>query len=125
MKFLLIVIITLILMSACSRQESDEPSILTESGANAPEKDRSAQSAAANPNEIAEEYFEEFLKLNPVMASFFGDNRYNDQLAVNISPEHRRTSLALYKKYLGKLTSVDPPISMTRTGSLIAYSRPN
>lgn len=55
-----------------------------------------------------EDYYEELLLLNPVMATFNGDHRYDDQFTINISPEHIEKALALEKKYLAAIETVDP-----------------
>ncbi|HEY5612967.1 MAG TPA: DUF885 domain-containing protein, partial [Lysobacter sp.] len=38
------------------------------------------QAKATRLNALYDQYWEEVLKLNPVQATFQGDNRYNDQL---------------------------------------------
>ncbi len=55
---------------------------------------------------LFDRYFEEYLELNPVFATFIGDNRYNDRFANNIGPEHRNASLALEKTYLEELGKI-------------------
>lgn len=55
---------------------------------------------------LFDRYFEEYLELNPVFATFIGDNRYNDRFANNIGPEHRNASLALEKTYLEALGKI-------------------
>ena len=46
----------------------------------------SADSAALH--RLFEDYFERSLQLNPLLATFIGDHRYDDKLTNNISPEH-------------------------------------
>ena len=67
-----------------------------------------AETASEALNRIVEEYYEEQLVLNPVMATFNGDHRYNDRFTVGISPQHREQSLAVEKKYLQAIETVDP-----------------
>ena len=62
---------------------------------------------AALLDELFEAYFEEILELNPLYATFIGDNRYNDRLANSLSPEYREKSRALERKYLGALLAID------------------
>lgn len=62
---------------------------------------------AALLDELFEAYFEEILELNPLYATFIGDNRYNDRLANSFSPEYREKSRALERKYLGALLAID------------------
>jgi len=45
---------------------------------------------AARLNALYEQYWEELLKLNPLQATFQGDNRYNDQLPNTLSAQYRQ-----------------------------------
>ncbi|MGH7598506.1 MAG: DUF885 domain-containing protein [bacterium] len=68
-----------------------------------------ATSSAAN-NEfraLAENYYEEFLQLNPLQATLIGDNRYNHLLLVDISEAHRAKLKTLFEKYLAKAAKLD------------------
>ena len=62
---------------------------------------------AALLDELVEAYFEDILELNPLYATFIGDNRYNDRLANSLSPEYRETSRVLERKYLAALLAID------------------
>jgi uncharacterized protein (DUF885 family) len=70
--------------------------------------------APANPGEVlyqlAEDYFEEVLALNPVWATFLGDDRYDDRLANDISPEHIATVRAVEQRYLDAAEAIDPAV---------------
>jgi uncharacterized protein (DUF885 family) len=59
-------------------------------------------------NEIVDGYFEEVLKLNPLLATSIGDPRYNDRFEVTISPEWRARSERLQREYLERIGTVDP-----------------
>jgi uncharacterized protein (DUF885 family) len=48
-------------------------------------------------------YYQDFLKLNPTVATFKGDNRYNDQLENPISQPYRKQMTALYLQYQDSL----------------------
>ena len=61
-------------------------------------------------NEIVEAYFEEVLKLNPLLATSIGDPRYNDRFEVTISPEWRARSERLQRDYLERIGKVDPAL---------------
>ena len=50
-------------------------------------------------NKILDDYYEEGLKLNPVMATMQGDNRYNDLFPNILSNEYRNDLKAYYQKY--------------------------
>ena len=56
---------------------------------------------------LAEEYYEAYLRLNPIVASSIGDDRYNDQFPVTISREHREARGEMARQYLGLLASID------------------
>ncbi|MCB0292167.1 MAG: hypothetical protein KDH97_18065, partial [Calditrichaeota bacterium] len=74
--------------------------------------------AAANPvilpvgagsqlQELFEDYFEEFLQLNPLFATSIGDHRYNDQLAIDISESHRRKQEEMARRYLAAIGRIE------------------
>lgn len=66
-----------------------------------------APSAAARSAAVAaltERYFEDYLALNPVAATFIGDHRYDDRLP---PPDHREQARALEQRYLDELTRID------------------
>jgi|GEM_PF-4168228 uncharacterized protein (DUF885 family) len=56
---------------------------------------------------IYENYYEGYLKLNPLEATGQGDNRYNDQLPIDISTEYRNEKLIFYQKYLNELLDIN------------------
>lgn len=58
------------------------------------------------PNDIdtiAANYYEQYLKLYPLEATAQGDNRYNDQLPVNISEEFISGETAFYRSVLDQM----------------------
>lgn len=58
--------------------------------------------------EVVEGYYEEFLRLNPILATFNGDPRYDDQFRVGLSAEERAEALAVEKEYLARIEALDP-----------------
>ncbi len=68
------------------------------------------KTAGRQLNMLFEEYFEEWLPLFPVEAALCGitDSRYANSLPVDISNSHRIKQKKLYKKYLQKISSIDP-----------------
>ena len=56
--------------------------------------------------EIYKNYFDEQLKLNPLLATYIGDNQYNDELPNFYSEEHLEELLALEKNYLEKIKGI-------------------
>ena len=92
-------VMLLALLGACSDKQA------ASSGS---EQAALAQAAEQRLTELVEAYWEEFLTLNPLNATFIGDNRYNDRLENSIGPQFLADSLALDKKYLEQLGGIDP-----------------
>lgn len=71
-----------------------------------------AAGASSAPGQVlsrlAEDYFEEALVLNPLYATYLGDDRYNDRLANDIGPEHRYAVRELEQRYLAAAEAIDP-----------------
>ena len=65
-------------------------------------------SATEQLNAMVDRYFEESLKLDPVGATFIGDNRYNDRYANSISPKYVADALQRERRYLRELERIDP-----------------
>jgi uncharacterized protein (DUF885 family) len=60
----------------------------------------SADSAALH--RLFEDYFERQMQLNPLIATFIGDHRYDDKLTNNISPEEIKIALEVDRKALAE-----------------------
>jgi uncharacterized protein (DUF885 family) len=58
-------------------------------------------------NAIFDEYFEEYLKQNPILATSIGDPRYNDRFVVGISPAAIAAEQKLQRDYLVRVQTVD------------------
>jgi uncharacterized protein (DUF885 family) len=82
-----------LLLTSCS--ESRAPS------AEAP-GDKASQPAASFM-QVLDAYYEDGLKLNPINATFYGDNRYNDQFPNFLSETHRAQQKTYYSNYLDKM----------------------
>ena len=65
-----------------------------------------ATGKAARLDALYEQYWEELLKLNPLQATFQGDNRYNDQLPDFYSAQFRAKSHDFTTRWLQKIESV-------------------
>ena len=65
--------------------------------------------AAAQLAELYHEYDEEVLALNPLFATFRGDNRFNDQWFPHdpLSDEYAAAALDIQKRYLARLLEID------------------
>ncbi len=57
---------------------------------------------------LFERYFEDMLRMNPVMATFIGDHRYDDQLPNTIGPAYRAEARAMNASYLAAVKAIDP-----------------
>jgi uncharacterized protein (DUF885 family) len=73
--------------------------------------DVSAETSAPNAGQqlhaMLERYFEELLQLNPLLATFIGDPRYNDRLPNSIGPQHRARVRAMNERYLAEAQAID------------------
>ena len=75
--------------------------------AQAPVAADAAQDAkAARLNRMYEQYWEELLKLNPLQATFQGDNRYNDQLPNTLSAQYRQRMHEFNTRWLKQVKDV-------------------
>ena len=66
-----------------------------------------AADAGQQLHSLLERYFEEQLQLNPVLATFIGDPRYNDRLPNSIGPEYRASVHAMNERYLAEAQAID------------------
>jgi uncharacterized protein (DUF885 family) len=66
-----------------------------------------AQAESQKLNAIFDEYFEEYLKQNPLLATSIGDPRYNDRFVVSISPQAIAAEEKLQRDYLARVQTVD------------------
>ena len=62
---------------------------------------------AAELDALYAEYWEESLKLNPINATFIGDNRYNDQLPNFFSADYRKQTGESNRRWLQRLQGLD------------------
>jgi uncharacterized protein (DUF885 family) len=70
-----------------------------------------AEAASAESRKLADlvdAYFEEQLKLNPLLATSIGDPRYNDRFEVTISPEWRARDEKVERVFLERVRAIDP-----------------
>ncbi|MDI9239274.1 DUF885 family protein [Lysobacter sp. LF1] len=77
--------------------------------AGAPAVATATQAAKAERlNAMYEQYWEELLKLNPLQATFQGDNRYNDQLPNTLSAQYRKQLHDFNTRWLKSVKGVGP-----------------
>jgi uncharacterized protein (DUF885 family) len=63
--------------------------------------------AGAALHALFDEHFERELELNPLRATFIGDNRFNDRLAHSYSAAHRAAVEAMDREFLERLLEID------------------
>lgn len=61
---------------------------------------------AAKLDALYEDYWQQSLKMNPVMATYIGDERYNDQLVDTDSAENRAKSREFNKAWLDRVSAI-------------------
>jgi len=66
------------------------------------------EDSAARLEQIFESYFEDYLALNPTVATALGDDRYDDRLEITFSPEYRASQKAQAEYYRERLLTIDP-----------------
>lgn len=63
---------------------------------------------AASLNTLFEQYFEDYLALNPTVATAIGDYRYDDRMAIYFGPEYRASLKAQSEHYRDRALAIDP-----------------
>ncbi|SHH27634.1 DUF885 domain-containing protein [Ferrimonas marina] len=59
-------------------------------------------------NALAEAYFDDYLALNPVRATFVGRFEYNNKMANNLSDDYLKARHELNSRYLQQVNAMDP-----------------
>jgi uncharacterized protein (DUF885 family) len=95
-----------VLLAACDRGVEQTPAANAAAPAATPAAAKQP-APAQQLNTLVEEYYDKFLELNPLNATFIDDHRYDDRLANNLSPDWMAKSLALEKDYLAKVQALD------------------
>jgi uncharacterized protein (DUF885 family) len=67
----------------------------------------SAVTESRNLNALFDSYFEDWLQLNPMLATSIGDPRYNDRFEVSITPDWRARFERLQRGYLERIKGID------------------
>ncbi len=66
-----------------------------------------AASESARLGQVVDAYFEDLLRLNPMLATSIGDPRYNDRYVVGIAPAVRAEREQFERDYLARIGQVD------------------
>ncbi|HET7202078.1 MAG TPA: DUF885 domain-containing protein [Steroidobacteraceae bacterium] len=99
----LVAVLLTLALSACAAGPAATP-------APAPTAAAAATPAATESQKlhaIFDEYFEETLKLDPILATSIGDPRYNDRFVVGISPEVIEQERRLERDFLARVRTID------------------
>jgi uncharacterized protein (DUF885 family) len=67
----------------------------------------SSADAAQQLQALFERFFEDTLRLDPLLATFIGDHRYDAQLPNTIGPAFRAEAQALNERYLAEVNKID------------------
>ncbi|MGD8975972.1 MAG: DUF885 domain-containing protein [Gammaproteobacteria bacterium] len=101
----------LMLLAACGR--ADPPVAEQASPASAvPANDLGTAPADSGDAEslhaLFEQFFEDYLSLNPVFATAIGDHRYDDRMAITFGPEYRASLKSQAQHYRDLALAVEP-----------------
>ena len=91
-----ITIIAALWLTACGSK--DEPAVVEEAA---------VVDAGETLHALFDEHFERSLEMNPIRATFIGDNRFNDRLANSMSAEYRAADEAMDREFLARLLEID------------------
>ena len=58
-------------------------------------------------HDLFERFFEDSLRMNPLLATFIGDHRYDDQLPNDIGPDYRAQARTMNERYLADVQAID------------------
>jgi uncharacterized protein (DUF885 family) len=100
---ILVLAVTLALQGCASAPPS-------QTGAKAPDArlPASANDTRQQLDALFEDYFEDNLRANPLLATYIGDHRYDDQLPNSIGPHYLAAAHAMNQKYLAAIRALDP-----------------
>jgi uncharacterized protein (DUF885 family) len=100
---ILVLAVTLVLQGCVSAPPSP-------AGTKAPDAQLPATAADTKQqlDALFENYFEDNLRANPLLATYIGDHRYDDLLPNSIGPQYRSAAQAMNQKYLAAIRALDP-----------------
>lgn len=110
-------------LSGCGEAQTQAP-------AQAPAKAEAAStpevSAEARYLEMVDNYFKDYLKLEPIYATFFGVNDYNDQFGGDLSDEYLKARHDFNTRYLAEVKKINRdalPADLQLSYDLFVYDR--
>lgn len=85
------------------------PSLVVAQEKKSPPRKSVSPETMANENLVSlfQDYYEQYVILFPLEATGFGDNRYNDSMPIDISPDFLAKKKAFYQKTLERLGQID------------------
>ena len=78
------------------------------SGVAATEQPPTPAQPVVGVDRLTDEFSEELLALQPILATTVGDHRFGDRLALEIGEPHRQRRRELYRGYLSRIGQIDP-----------------
>lgn len=108
------VVVALCLQGCAATSANDAGSTGTAPAAVTPTAGAPMASPAPDPavkqrlDALFEAWFEDNLRANPILATYIGDHRYDDQLPNSNGPEYLAAARELNQKYLAAIRAIDP-----------------
>ncbi|EKE84782.1 DUF885 domain-containing protein [Idiomarina xiamenensis] len=102
-KGLIALTIGAVLLNGCGTPNASNDNVTAQNSSS----QQATSTSEQHLQQLFADYFEESLLLNPLMATYIGDNRFNDRLPNFLSEQYRNRSLALDKRYLQRLEQID------------------
>jgi uncharacterized protein (DUF885 family) len=97
----LVLVLTLAVLQGCAGTPAAPAPAASPAAAPAPAVNRQLEA-------LFEAYFEDTLRANPLLATYIGDHRYDDQLPNSIGPAYLAEARARNRRYLEALRAIDP-----------------
>ncbi len=95
-----------LLLASCGGEQAKQTEVSAE--AESTELANSTESASSGKfDALLDAYYEDFLRLNPLQATFEGDSRYNDQFVNTLDPAVEKNVKETLNKYLSALSEFD------------------
>lgn len=97
------------LIAAAALLTCSAPSLLAAAPKPSPKAAQPAGSAAATQQlkKLADDYYQFKARFDPLYATYFGDNRFDDQLGMSIAPSERARRDAAYRGFTKRLAAID------------------
>jgi uncharacterized protein (DUF885 family) len=104
----LLLIASLATLAACGREAAPQAGAAPAPQAPATETAAALADVASELDGLFARYWEEGLELNPLRATFIGDNRYNDRMPNFLGEDHRARMREFNERYLAAAEAIDP-----------------